>query len=267
MEMYSNFLLKLFLTFILSVLAILDLKTKETPYFLSFSLILSGVLSLIINLLTNFQISLIEIYFINLLSAFFISFFKYKLGFWGGGDFLVFVGTSFFITILFPFLFSPLLFLIFIYIATLFYNTFYLIFIYLKENFISKYEIIFFVLLLASLISKNFFLSLFILIIWLFIVLHKLNTLYFIKKIPVKNLKEEDWLAYEVYKNNEVILKPSDVKEGLTKEHIKLLKEKNVKFVYIKDGIPYLPTFLLGFLLMLFFSNKIFEIMSLFFYF
>jgi len=258
MDHFFQYLLKIFLLFLLSILSIIDLRTKETPYFLSFSLILSGFLSVIIYIMSDLNLNnLLEhilILLINIVLSFFISYFKYKFGLWGGGDFLVFIGISLYITILFPFLLSPIVFLIFIYLSTVFYNTFYLMVLYLKNRFFSKYELVFFIIIFVSMLTKKILMSILVFLTWTILVLHKINILYFIRKIPINKLREEDWLAYDIYKNNDIILKVNEVREGINREHIKFLKKKDVSFVYIKEGIPYLPTFLLAFILMLLFK-------------
>jgi len=264
MEEAFYFVLKIFLLFLLSLLAIIDLKTKETPYFLSFSLILSGLLSIIIYLIGDFDINSFKIIVFNMIFSFVLSYLKYKFGLWGGGDYLVFIGISFYITILFPFLFSTVLFLIFVYISTVFYNTFYILLIYLKNKLFSKYELFFLFLLIIAILSKNLLFFSLTISLWLLIIIHKINTLYFTKKISINELKEEDWLAYDIYKNNKIILKVNEVREGLSKKDINYLKEKKVDFVYIKEGIPYLPTFLFAFILMLI-KNRILDLF--FFYF
>ncbi len=234
----------------LILVSILDLLTKETPYFVSFAFILIGFFANLILLIQNFSWFLI----INIILAFLISYFKYKLGLWGGGDFLMFLGMAFYLNLTFPFLkFSVLYYLIFLYLATLIYNILYVLVIYFKNKFFSKYELIFFIFSFF-LFFLDKFLAIFPLLLWLIVVINKLDLLYFTKKISIDQLKEEDWIAYKIYKNDKIILDPKDFKEGIDEQTIKKLKELGIRSVYIKDGIPYLPAFLLAYLFLLTFS-------------
>jgi len=69
-----------------------------------------------------------------------------------------------------------------------------------------------------------------------------------IKKISPKNLTEGDWLYRDVRIGNRIIKKRWD---GLTKEEIKLLKKKN--YVFVRQGIPFSPAFLIAFLFLIYF--------------
>lgn len=69
-----------------------------------------------------------------------------------------------------------------------------------------------------------------------------------VKKISPKNLAEGDWLYKDVKIGNKVVKKNW---EGLTKEEIKLLKKN--KYVLVRQGIPFSPVFLIGFLVLIYF--------------
>lgn len=68
-----------------------------------------------------------------------------------------------------------------------------------------------------------------------------------IKKVSSKNLTEGDWLYKDVQVGKSIIKKDWN---GLTKEDIELLKNK--RFVLIRQGIPFSPTFLISFLVLVF---------------
>jgi len=234
----------------LILVSILDLLTRETPYFISFAFILIGFFANLILLTQNFSWFLI----INIILAFLISYFKYRLGLWGGGDFLMFLGIVFYLNLAFPFLeFNVFYYLFSLYLATLVYNIIYVLIIYFKHKFFNKYETIFFIFFFL-LFFINKFLAIFLLLLWLIVVINKLDLLYFTKKVSINELKEEDWIAYEVYKDDKVVLEPEEFKEGIDEQTIKKLKQLGIKNVYIKDGIPYLPAFLLAYLFLLAFS-------------
>ena len=75
------------------------------------------------------------------------------------------------------------------------------------------------------------------------------------KKKLIKNLKPGDWLASNIIdeKGNSIIKKTA---EGLTEKDIEKLKQHNIKTVTIKEGIPFIPPFLIGTILTLL-TNKL----------
>jgi Flp pilus assembly protein protease CpaA len=60
-------------------------------------------------------------------------------------------------------------------------------------------------------------------------------------------LTEGDWIAKPVSVKGRYICGPKDL--GITQEKIKRLKKLKVKQVTVKEGIPFVPSFLIGFLL------------------
>jgi Flp pilus assembly protein protease CpaA len=69
----------------------------------------------------------------------------------------------------------------------------------------------------------------------------------FIRKIPVSKLTLGDWLAMDVEHNNKTILE----KKTIEKEDLALLHKYHVPFVTVKEGIPFVPSFLIAYLLIL----------------
>jgi hypothetical protein len=70
-----------------------------------------------------------------------------------------------------------------------------------------------------------------------------------IKLVSPNKLTEGDWLEKDVKIGNKYIKKSV---HGLSKRDIEFLKKKKKK-VWIKEGIPFSPAFLISFLLMVFF--------------
>lgn len=77
---------------------------------------------------------------------------------------------------------------------------------------------------------------------------------FMIRRIKVNELKEGDvLLEFKVWR-------------GITKDEINRLKKSGTKYVYIKEGVRYAPTFLICLILLifeLFFSISIFDVLSL----
>ncbi len=67
-----------------------------------------------------------------------------------------------------------------------------------------------------------------------------------IRLISTKSLREGDWLVKNIKLKSNVLVKSSW--DGLSKKEIKLL-QKNVKNVEIKQGIPFVPAFLIAYIL------------------
>lgn len=82
-----------------------------------------------------------------------------------------------------------------------------------------------------------------------------------ISMIPVKQLAEGDWLASPVRIGRKII-KPTW--DGLTKKEIALLKKAKKK-VLVKHGLPFVPAFLLTFIVTLLFGNLFEVLITLFF--
>jgi len=129
----------------------------------------------------------------------------------------------------------------------------------LKFNFL----LILFTLLFASGIifkaSALIMLSIIAIMPYLILFVHAVEKVSLIKKYPASKLSEGDWLLKNVKIGKNMIMAKA---EGLTKEEIEKIRRAKIK-VIIKEGIPYVPVFLIAFIL----SNylNIFTIIMAFF--
>ena len=73
------------------------------------------------------------------------------------------------------------------------------------------------------------------------------------KKVAVKDLVPGDWLVESVKQKGKIIVEQSKI--GLVEKDIAQLKEKKVSSVVVKEGIPFIPGFLLGYITILIFGN------------
>ncbi len=71
----------------------------------------------------------------------------------------------------------------------------------------------------------------------------------FIKEYSSSKLTEGDWLAQDVKIGKKIIVSKNTT--GLTNEHIALLKKKGVKKVMVKEGIPFVPAFMIAYIILL----------------
>lgn len=97
---------------------------------------------------------------------------------------------------------------------------------------------------------------------YLFVYAKSLEKSCLTKKISPRQLREGDWLVKDIRVGNKVIRASWD---GLSLENISLLKRKS-KLVEIKEGIPFVPVFLISFIIftLLFFSGILDKIFLLF---
>lgn len=80
-----------------------------------------------------------------------------------------------------------------------------------------------------------------------------------VKRVKPSVLTEGDWIDKDVFYKGKRICGPKDL--GITKKQIALLKRYKVRFVFVKSGIPFIPGFLLGFLLTLGVGNVLVYVM------
>lgn len=261
---------------------ITDLKKREVPDWLNYSLIVIGLGSRGIYSIITKEGSYILWGLVGFAVFFVFANIMYYTRQWGGGDskLLMGLGAMFgsFEGIFggyhrLPFLFTLL---INIFLAGTLYGIIYALFLGLKnkakvfkvikkEGFkglgiISILILVMFILSLVILEGKIAYLvALLFVFVWVGIfVLYLMKIIenkVLYKMLDVSKLTEGDWLGRDVVKNKKVICKSDSV--GLTKEDIKKLKRNKIEKVYVKEGIPFVPGFLIGFLVSVFFGDVI----------
>jgi Flp pilus assembly protein protease CpaA len=104
-----------------------------------------------------------------------------------------------------------------------------------------------FKILLISFVAMIFM----IFYVWIFIKVIEQSCM--IKELPISKLTEGDWIFKDIIINKKVIAGPKDL--GISKEQIALLKkfakQKKIKKVLVKEGIPFIPAFLIAFIITL----------------
>jgi len=74
-----------------------------------------------------------------------------------------------------------------------------------------------------------------------------------IKKIPLSKLTEGDWITGKIkLKNNKIF---ASEKTGISAKDIALLKKNKIKFVNVKYGMPFLPSFFVAYILTIILGN------------
>jgi Flp pilus assembly protein protease CpaA len=111
------------------------------------------------------------------------------------------------------------------------------------------FSILFFIVSFVFEFSLLFLIGILVLVSPLLLIYAKaVEDVCMVKKMDVADLTEGDWLVKNL-KIGKKIIKANW--EGLSKTEISLIRKK-LKFIYIKQGIPFVPSFLISFLIWVF---------------
>lgn len=283
--MYSEILI-ISLVFVGLIIATLtDIKSREVPDYLNYFLIASGFAyrlfySILYNNIYYFLYGLL-----GFVIAFLIGITLYLTKQWGGGDAkllmalgIIFATKPSFITEGF-FLLNLILN---IFLSGAIYGLFYGVYLALKnrEKFLLEFKKIIntdkikflriFILIIASisgllaLISHDFATTiiLFGLIAFLFFYIHlwvfvkSVENVCMFKIVPSIKLTEGDWIVDDIIHNKKIIYKKE--KLSADKKDILRIINSGIKNVKIKEGIPFVPSFLIGSIITILFGSLFF---------
>lgn len=260
------------LLLILTVLALLiasysDLKTKEVPDWLNYGFVFAAVG---IRAIYSFQNgwSFLITGLLGLAVAYLLALLFYYTHQWGGGDSKLLMGMGAAIGITYPFnssSFILLWFLLLLLLSGAVYGLVWLLVVALKRrsclvpelrSLLGRHKKIHLSIGFASLLlfSGGIFVSslLYLLVFmaalyYLLLFLVAVQYCCFVSERETKVLVEGDWLAEDVVVHGKTIVK----KKTLHKEDIQKLRDKNISSVMIKEGIPFVPSFLIAYLLLI----------------
>ncbi|MBS3114845.1 prepilin peptidase [Candidatus Woesearchaeota archaeon] len=280
------------ITYILSFIALLigsitDLKTREVPDWVNYGLIISGVgLNLLFSAVYS-NSSFIINSIIGLLIFFGIAYIMFYAGQWGGGDSKILMGLGAMIGIDVSYISSQ--FLLGFFINALFIGAIYGLFwsillvfknkqkfwkefnkILLQKNVVKAKKIMLLVLVLLLIflfISKLYYVKVLILslafiilttfYLWIFVKAIEKSAMH--KLVEPSKLTEGDWIVNDIFVNKQYICGPKDL--GIDKKQIKKLiefyKKGKVKKILIKEGIPFVPSFFVAFVITWVFGNPL----------
>ena len=263
----------------LIIASISDIRTREVPDILNYGLIFAGIgLRFIYSAITldwNFAVAGLA----GFGTFFVIALVLFYTGQWGGGDskLLMGMGALFGLELRTDeFIIS---FIVNMFVAGAAYGFLWSIGLLImnRKKFLSGFRelsdskntrrlkiamlLILFLLLIAAIIARNFRYSMilfgftvilyFTFYLWLFI--KTIENVCMIKRLPVRKLTEGDWIADNVYVHGKYICGPKDL--GIEKDQIAKLKRLKIRFILVKEGIPFIPSFLIGFFLTMAFGN------------
>lgn len=279
--MYMNYLLVIVALVYVFFAMIVDIKKREVPDWISYSLIIIG---LGIRGIYAFEDYWILIYgVIGGLVGFGMGMLMYYTRQWGGGDSKLMIGLGVVfgsyleINFLSPSLGMP--FLLILFTNILFFGGIYAL-VYGSVLMIKNYKFIrksvnkkyvkWFLISLIIFVLISFVLSYFdrfifisfltivssLMFLVMFVYLAKIMEKFvFVKKVNVGKLVEGDVLYEDVKVDGKIICTKGGL--GLEKKDILLLK-KSVKEVIVKEGIPFVPGFFIGLIFSLIFGNLFF---------
>ncbi|MFH1649908.1 MAG: A24 family peptidase [Candidatus Woesearchaeota archaeon] len=255
-----------------------DMKTREVPDWLNYSLIAGGLAAAVMLSIAESSWLPLLISLIGLAVAIAIGYAMYYAGQWGGGDAKLFMGmgTVMGIAISGPIQTHVMLgFGVWWIITGSVYGLVWSVYLATKnkKEFKKTYmesmrtpkvkrerrviQIITAILLVITILVpfeiRILTISMALLVFglyYLFAFVHTVEATSMLKTVPVKKLTEGDWLVEPVLLKKKVLVKPS--RTGLTLEELSILQKKagNQK-ARIRQGIPFVPVFLIAYILIM----------------
>ncbi len=253
-----------------------DIKTREVPDWLNFSLIGVGLgIRLLYSVIQwDYWIFLYGVF--GFLVFLVIALVMYYLGQWGGGDSKMIMGLGAIIGLKLSFTSFLVQFVILIILVGAVYGLIWSLSLAVlhRKKFVKKFIelntkyiklkrtlLIICVLLFAGSFFVNIYFRIYLLVLilitliffylWTFAKSVEIACMH--KMTSVNKLTEGDWIVNKIEIKKEYITGPKEL--GITKEQIEKLKKNKIKEVLIKEGIPFIPSFLIAFTINLILSN------------
>jgi len=276
---------------VLTIASITDIRTKEVPDWLSYAFLASVIFLKILDVLLfhNFKSFLLGM--LGFAIFFAIGNFMYYTRQWGGGDAKLLMGMgvalnpypSLLLSYTTPNLNIPFLLIIVLNILIIgaVYGIIAALFLALKHRDKVKKEIYTILktnrksqvllliisalfLILSLIITKDPFLRMvslvliafFICFMYLLVFIRAVEQGTMYKNLSTKKLAEGDWIVHPILLKKKLIYSPKSL--GVTKKQILLIQKARIKSVLVKEGIPFIPPFLIATILSLIFGNLLF---------
>lgn len=268
-----------------------DLKKREVPDWVSYGLIFSGLGLRLIFSLAEFNWNIFFEGLVGFLIFVILAYLMYYFGQWGGGDAKLLMGLGAVLGLSFDFSQLPSLatFLINLAAVGTIYGMGWLIFLAFKHKKKFKLEFkkqqgqiktlsVIFLVMVAAGIAGSFFMSGifkgFVIVVgivpigslYIWLLVNSIEKVAFHKRIKPEDLTEGDWIAEDIEVNGEKICGPKDL--GINEEQIakliQLKKKGKIHKIPIKEGIPFVPSFLLAFVLTVVLGSWWFSILGVF---
>ncbi len=244
-----------------------DLRTKEIPDWLSYGFIMAALgVRGIYSFQDGWQVIVSGL--LGFAAFYLLALLFYYTHQWGGGDSKLLMGMGAALGISYPFTelsFTLLWFLLLLLFSGALYGMIWLgVIAFQRRNcllpelrsLLGNHKKFHFGMGFGSVLflSAGFFVHSLLLVVTLLVVLYYLllflvavQSCCFISERDTKTLTEGDWLAEEVIVHGKKLLK----KKALTKNDIEKLHYQKISSVQIKEGIPFVPSFLIAYLFLL----------------
>ncbi|MBR9693425.1 prepilin peptidase [Candidatus Woesearchaeota archaeon] len=256
----------------LLVASIHDMRTREVPDLVSYGLLLFAIAYGFAKSIVLWNwVPMVQM-LLGLVAMIALGFLLYYTGQWGGADSKLLMGLGALLGLGFGTI-DTVLFLVLMLLAGAVYGTLYTLSLVVKEwkvfkpAFVKEIRrplihrlrkivlVLGFLLVIAVLLTpfaeKTILVLLLVMLYFLFyawLIVKTVEKSVLIKTYPVEKLTEGDWIQEEVKVKGKLICGPKDL--GITNKQIAKLKRLKVKKVVVKEGIPFVPSFLLGFILL-----------------
>jgi Flp pilus assembly protein protease CpaA len=245
-----------------------DIKTREIPDWLNYGLIFAALgVRAIVSVTQGWNVFVSGL--LGLAAFFSLGYVFYHSRQWGGGDSKLLMGMGAIIGISYPWNMESWYlawFLITMLLIGALYGLITMIIIAIQHwhkvkpqlvHTLKKYKTVQLVLILTSILFliMTYFYS----FVWpmaivllgffyLFLLVHTVEKTCFTKPIAIAKLTEGDWLAEKVEVHGKGLLQPKTLEKSDLAALHHLEQEGKLKTVVIKEGIPFAPSFLLGYI-------------------
>ncbi len=268
-----DYIIFIFVLSVLGLSSLFDIRTREVPEFLLYTLIFGSVLLMLFRAVYAGSISTIEYFPLSLIALFGFSYLMYVMGQWAGGDVQIMLGLSFvFTSVSLTSNTSFISLFINIMVAGGIYGLFgTLVLGVLKYSKLKKYFKSYDFPLIAggavAVVSAylllpfplEFFVPAILFLLIAMRYMYLISTTVVFVKTGTSKLIEGDWIAEDVKDaDGRTILRPKST--GLTKHDIDKLKSNKIEEVLVKTGLPFIPGIFLGVLITVLFGNPLFSI-------
>lgn len=275
-----NWLIHTIIIIALLIASYTDIKKREVPDLLSYLLIGLGITAGIVSSIFLASIWPLLTALCGLAVGYLVGAVMFYAGQWGGGDAKILMGIGalqgFSIELIIDGLIPPLASTILtIFIMGAVYGLAYILFLVIKKwkpfkkAFIKKIRekqflrtrkitivvvvaaIILF-LVLQSMAAKTIVITIALLIYIMqygYAISKALEEVAMIKDVAVNTITEGEWIVKDVVVKGKRICGPKDL--GISQKQIDELKKHKIKKITIKEGIPFIPAFLLGYIMII----------------
>ena len=278
----------------LAAAAVSDLKKREVPNWVNYGLVVVGIGLSLLQSIVFADWHFLAFSIVGAAAALALAALMFYTGQWGGGDSKLLIGMGAALGIPFataaPFLGIGSQFVSFLFslVATsLFYAIAIGAFLALKSKkrfaaelkkqlrsyaVLRKFLLVAAVIGLIAIAAVNDFLIRFSVVIiltalfsglYLSILAKAVEKSCMMKRVSPLRLTEGDWIAADVVVGGRRIAGPKDlgIEQRQIRQLISLYKKKKIRYVTVKEGIPFAPTFLIAYVVTIYFGNIFFAFM------